>query len=78
MERKYDFDLLKRTRRSFLWTKSSGALTEVAIFSPGYSQLPTMNAFFVSISENPHYNVSITTQRAVIWVSVLQNLHQQV
>ena len=53
MERKYDFDLLKGLEEVFLWTKSSGVLIEVAICSPGYNQLPSMNAFFVSISENP-------------------------
>ena len=43
----------QRTRKSFLWTKCFGVLIEVAICSPGYSQLPSLNAFFVSISKNP-------------------------
>ena len=43
----------QRTRRSFLWTKSSEVLTEVAICSPGSSQLPSLNAFFLNIRKPP-------------------------
>ena len=57
--------------KKFFIDKSYGVLIEVAICSPGNIQLPSLNAYFSQFPKTAYYDVSITTQRAVTWVSVL-------
>ena len=78
MQRKYDFDLLKGLEESFLWTKSSGVLTEVAICPPGDSQLPSRNVFILSFRKAPITMHLLPHSVPSSELVCLQNLHQQV